>query len=144
MNVTPTADQAQPWPGYLLRAALAANAAFSGLSGAVLVLGPARLDAFLGLDRVVLVAIGLALLGFAALLLAGAARRALTPVVGWMAVSADVTWIVGAIVVIGLGQVLTAEGNLGLALVTAVVAALAGVQWLGLRRHRTEIMKVAR
>jgi len=144
MNVTPPADRAQSWPGYPLRAALAANAAFSGLSGAVLALGSAHLDAFLGLDRVVLVASGLALLGFAAPLLAGAARRQLTPVVGWMAVSADVAWIVGAIVVIGLGHVLTAEGNQGLALVTAVVAALAGVQWLGLRRLRTEIVKVAR
>ncbi|MBA3586551.1 MAG: hypothetical protein H0W41_02820 [Chloroflexi bacterium] len=144
MNVTPTADRAQSRPGYLLQAALTANAAFSGLSGAALALGSAQLGVWLGLDRVVLVGLGLALLGFAALLFAGAARRQLTRIVGWMAIAADVAWIAGAMVVIALGHVLTDEGNVSLTLVTAVVGALAGAQWLGLRQLRNHIAEAAR
>lgn len=144
MKSTTTAGRTQPQPGLLLQVALVANAGFSGLCGALLASESAELDGWLGVDRRVLLALGFALLGYAALLLLGAARRSLMREVGRIAVFADVSWVIGATVAIELSHALTSQGSVALVLVTAAVAVLAAAQWLGLRRLGTRVAGVAR
>ena len=144
MKSTTTAGRTQPQPGLLLQVALVANAGFSGLCGALLATESAELDGWLGVDRRVLLALGFALLGYAALLLLGAARRSLMREVGRIAVFADVSWVIGATVAIELSHALTSQGSVALVLVTAAVAVLAAAQWLGLRRLGTRVAGVAR
>ena len=144
MKSTTTAGRTQPQPGLLLQVALVANAGFSGLCGALLATESAGLDGWLGVDRRVLLALGFALLGYAALLLLGAARRSLMREVGRIAVFADVSWVIGATVAIELSHALTSQGSVALVLVTAAVAVLAAAQWLGLRRLGNRVAGVAR
>ena len=144
MKSTTTAGRTQPQPGLLLQVALVANAGFSGLCGALLATESAELDGWLGVDRRVLLALGFALLGYAALLLLGAARRSLMREVGRIALFADVSGVIGATVAIELSHALTSQGSVALVLVTAAVAVLAAAQWLGLRRLGTRVAGVAR
>lgn len=54
-----------------------------------------------------------------------------------MAVVADLGWVVAAAALIAFTAVLTTQGEAALALVSVVIAALAALQWMGLRRLAT-------
>lgn len=132
----PVADSA-PDPhqrGGLLRAAMVENGLFSGLSGLAVAVGSPALDVWLGVNQWLLLGVGIGLLSYAALLLVASRRAGLLRPVGQLSVAGDLLWVAGAAGLISLGDVLTGRGNLTLALVTAVVLALAAMQWLGLRR----------
>lgn len=118
----------------MLRMALRENAAISGVSGLVLLLGAAWLDGWLGIDWWLLATVGVGLLVYA-VDLAWVARddRLLVPGAR-MAIAADVAWVLGAVALIAFTAVLTRRGEIALAVVSLVVAGLAAAQWVGLRR----------
>ena len=126
----------EPSPSSLLRRALAANAVFSGTTGLALVLAGEALAAWLGLpDGRIALLLGLALLAFAAgLAVLARSDRPGRPLV--LAVTAsDMAWVAAsAVLLVGFPDLLTPAGNLVVAAVAVVVAALGAAQAVGLRR----------
>jgi len=121
-----------------LQTALGLNAAFSGLCGLTLMIAPRASAQLIGLPWPWLLgALGIGLMGFA-LLAAYAAgnpltRRSIITVI----VVADVFWVVASPVAMLAGaSALTAVGQGLIALVALIVAALATIQWIGLREAR--------
>jgi hypothetical protein len=117
----------------LLRRALAANALFSALSGAVILAASDRLAELLGI-RISLLPLGAMLIVYAAGLLWNARRENVSAVEAWIAVLLDVVWVAGSAVVIFAG-VLSATGNWIVAIVADVVLLFAVLQVVGLRKH---------
>lgn len=134
MSYTDPPDSLGRDPQPLLARALLGNAAFSGVSGGLLALNAPLSADFLGVHPVTVLVVGVALVGFAVMLATGALHTPLLRPVGRAAVTADVVWIVVAVPIVALGDVLTAAGSVSLAGVTAIVAVLALAQWRGLRR----------
>ena len=120
--------------GRLLRTALLANALYSGLSGAMLVAASPFIGPWVGLDGRALLAVGVGLVGYAAVLAIARGLTRLLRIVGRLAVGADLAWVAGAAALILIGDVLTSQGNLALALLTGGVGVLAAIQVLGLRQ----------
>lgn len=115
-----------------LRAALAANAAFSGAAGALLLAGGAPFAATLGaLPTWLLAATGVGLLGFAA----GVGLVALRLRVGWVAVISllDLGWVAGTVPLTLIPGLLTPAGAAAVLAVAALVGVFAAVQLSGLR-----------
>ncbi len=122
-----------------LRRALAANAAFSAVSGLTLLIFNANLAALI-IDassiwpwfepRVLLMVVGAGLMLFA-VLLAVLARQAIPPSV-WVrqVIVADIGWAVAsAVLVLAAPGALTGAGIAAVVAVAVVVAGLAGLQW---------------
>ncbi len=85
----------------LLFRTLAANAAFSGLSGLLLALAPSSIAAWLGLPGNVLLApLGLMLIGFAALLFFYVRRQAIRRVEALVISALDLGWVLGSIALV--------------------------------------------
>ncbi len=118
----------------LLSKAMTKNAIFSRLAGLVLIVGASGLDGWLGVDAWLLAAIGLGLVVYAADLMWWSRSSQWLVTGGRMAVVADIGWVVAATALIAFTAVLTSQGEAALALVSVVIAALAGAQWLGLRK----------
>ena len=118
----------------LLSKAMTENAIFSGLAGFVLIVGASGLDGWLGVDAWLLAAIGLGLVVYAADLMWWSRSPRWLVTGGRMAVVADLGWVVAAAALIAFTAVLTTQGEAALALVSVVIAALATVQWMGLRK----------
>ncbi len=118
----------------LLKRALTANAIFSALSGAILLLASERLAQLLG-TSVSLVPLGAMLLIYAAGLLWNARRENVSRMEAWIAVALDVAWVAGSAIVIFAG-VLSATGNWIVAIVADVVLLFAVLQLIGLRKSR--------
>jgi hypothetical protein len=127
----------------LLRRTLWGNAVFSVISGAVLAIfaGPfARVAAHApgevgGLDLVlVFELLGLGVIVFGAIC-AWAASRPAVPV-AWARVilAADLAWVAGSVLVLALPATWTTAGIAGIVLVALIVADLAILEYLGLRR----------
>ncbi len=129
-----TLNTRQPDHGHLLRTALLVNALYSGLIGAALVAASPFIGPWAGLDGWVLLAVGVGLVGYAAVLAIARQQAQLLPIVGRLAVGADLVWVAGAAALILIGDVLTGQGSLALALLTVGVGTLAVVQALGLRQ----------
>jgi hypothetical protein len=129
-----TLNTRQPDHGRLLRTALLVNALYSGLSGATLAVASPFIGPWVGLDGWVLLAVGVGLVGYAAVLAIARGQARLLPIVGRLAVGADLVWVAGAAALILIGDVLTGQGDLALALLTGGVGVLAAVQVLGLRQ----------
>ena len=121
----------------LLSKAMKKNAIFSGLAGLVLIVGAPGLDGWLGVDARLLAAIGLGLVVYAADLMWWSRSPRWLVTGGRMAVVADLGWVVAAAALIAFTAVLTTQGEAALALVSVVIAALAALQWMGLRRLAT-------
>jgi hypothetical protein len=129
----------------LLRRTLWGNAIFSVLSGAVLAIfaGPfaaiaAHEPTTLGLElAIIFELLGLGVIGFG-LLCAGIASRATLPA-GWARVifAADLAWVLGSILVLALPASWTTVGVAGIVVVALIVADLAILEYLGLRRLGT-------
>jgi hypothetical protein len=124
-------------PARLLRLALRANAAFSTTCALLFVIDGAALAPLIGVPYALLVALGLALLGFAALLTASSLRddRARLLAEASLYCAADLAWVVGSLPILALGW-LSPTGAIGLAGVSAVVLALAIAQAIGIGRAR--------
>ncbi len=129
-----TVRGARPSVRPMLATVMLENAAFSAVSGAVLVAGATGLDSWLGVHAGVLVAVGAGLMVYAVQLFVWyrsprGLRRG-----GRMAVAADVAWVLGAVALIAFTDTLTAAGELALAAVSVVVAGFAAAQSAGLSR----------
>jgi hypothetical protein len=130
-----TLNTRQPDHGRLLRTALLGNAIYSGLSGATMVAASPFIGPLVGLDGWVLLVLGVGLVGYAAVLAIARGQARFLPIVGRLAVGADLVWVAGAAALILIGDVLTGQGNLALALLTGGVGVLASVQVLGVRQQ---------
>ena len=122
--------------GRLLKNALLANAGFSGLSGAVLLLGAGPVAGVLGLEQVWLLRIlGVILLAFAAQLVELARRPTPHRGLTWYVIANDCAWVAGsAMLLLGWPELLSVTGRWLVAAVAIVVLLFADLQWLGLRR----------
>lgn len=117
----------------LLRRSLSANAIFSAICGVVLVTASTPLAGPLEIPAGVLATIGAALIPFAAYVALVARRPEATAV--RVVVGADLTWVIAAsALIVGLGSALATTAMVALALVSLVVADLAVLQYVGLRR----------
>ncbi len=118
----------------LLRYSLRGNAAFSTLCGASALVFAAPLAETLGVPAPIqLAGLGAQLLMFAALLGWLASRPEIRVGFALAVVVADVLWVIGTVPVIASGA-LTSAGNWTAILIANVVALLALLQYLGVRR----------
>ena len=131
--------QAASQPASLLKRALRGNAAFSVVSGAVLVVEAPFLAPVMGIPApLALTVTGIVLLPFGLLLWWLAGREELARTVGWIAIELDVLWVAGSIALLLSGWLpLTTAGNWIIALVADAVAMFAVLQYLGVRRLAT-------
>ena len=129
----------------LLRRTLWGNAAFSVISGAALAVfaGPfarAATDApvsVLGLDLAILFELlGVGVVAFGALCAWIASRPELPQ--GWarLILAADIAWVAGSAAVLALPASWTTAGIAGIVVLAAIVADLAILEYLGLRKMR--------
>ncbi|GAB4151839.1 MAG: hypothetical protein Tsb009_27380 [Planctomycetaceae bacterium] len=118
----------------LLRVSLFSNAVFSSVSGVCFIAASGPLAALIGLEfPMILVAIGVSLVAFAAGLVLNAKRPTVNQREAWIAVVLDLAWVVGSVVVIFTG-VLSTTGNWAVAIVADVVLVFAILQFRGLRK----------
>jgi hypothetical protein len=127
----------------LLRRTLWGNAVFSVVSGALLAIfaGPfasvaadAPVDV-LGLDlAVILDLLGLGVIAFGALCAWIASRETLPQAWAKVIFAADLAWVAGSVLVLALPAAWTTAGIVGIVVVALVVADLAVLEYLGLRR----------
>lgn len=129
----------------LLRRTLWGNAVFSVISGAVLVACAAPFAAWAthepmsvaGLDlAVVFELLGLGVVAFGVICGWAASRQTLPR--GWSQaiLAADIAWVVASALVLALPASWTVAGIAGIAVVALIVADLAILEYLGLRRLR--------
>jgi hypothetical protein len=132
--------------GRLLRRTLWGNAIFSIASGAVLAIfaGPFAAIAahepmtVMGLDlAIVFELLGLGVIAFGALCAWIASRQSMPE--GWVRVifAADLAWVAGSVLVLVLPASWTTAGIAGIVVVALIVADLAVLEYLGLRRLGT-------
>ena len=127
----------------LLRRTLWGNAVFSVISGAALVAFAtpfARLATeapltVMGLDlALVFELLGLGVVAFGAICAWAASRETLPRSWAQVIFAADIAWVVGSALVLMLPAAWTTAGIAGIAVVALIVADLAVLEYLGLRR----------
>lgn len=121
--------------GRLLAAVMSLNAVFSGLCGLGLTVASPWLARWLGVASGLVAAVGVALIGFAAVLVWLLATPSRLRAGARLVAAADLMWILGAGIVIGvLPGALPASGDVVLAGVTVVVGGLAAGQLVGMAK----------
>lgn len=135
MTATQMTTAAAPATG-LLRTTLLVNAATSGAAGLTSALAPAWVAGLIGAGPVWFwIALGIGLVGYAALLVWTARMAVPDPRMVWFAIVSDEVWVVAsAAVLIGLPDLLTPLGEWIVAVMAVGVLDFAILQWLGLRR----------
>jgi hypothetical protein len=124
-------------PSPILRTALIADAAASGVSAVLMLAGAGMLEGFTGLPAVMLHGAGLILVPFVAFVGYLAARAQLTAAAVWGVIVCNALWVAGSMLLLLSGWV--APTALGYAFVIAqavAVAIFAELQYVGLRRPR--------
>lgn len=121
---------------YLLRRALQWNAAFSIISGTIMLTMFSPLGQFMGVELPALyIVIGASLIVFSAGLMLNARREDISLTEAKISTLMDVVWVIGSIIVVFLpGTGLTLEGKWAIAIVADIVALFALLQYIGLRR----------
>jgi len=122
-------------PSPLLRWALLADAAASGVMGLSMLLGAGPLGALLHLPAGLLSGVGLALLPYAALVAWLGSRASLTRAAVWTVIGINAIWVVDSLLLLASGWV--QPNGLGQAFIVIqalAVALFAELQFLGLRR----------
>ncbi len=122
-------------PSPLLRWALLADAAASGVMGLSMLLGAGPLGALLHLPAGLLSGAGLALLPYAALVAWLGSRASLTRAAVWTVIGINAIWVVDSLLLLANGWV--QPNGLGQAFIVIqalAVALFAELQFLGLRR----------
>lgn len=121
----------------LLRRALYANAAFTAVCSLVALAGAGAVSDLFDVPTWIVILVGAILLGWAALVALFARREETRRAEAWLVVAGDEAWIIGVIVLLAaFPDVISETGRLWLAILTLVVAVLASLQLLGLRRLR--------
>ena len=127
----------------LLRRTLWGNAIFSVASGTALAIfaGPfARVAAHapvavMGLDlAIVFELLGVGVIAFGALCAWAASRKTLPQGLARLIFAADLAWVAGSVLVLALPASWTTAGIAGIVVVALIVADLAILEYLGLRR----------
>jgi len=121
----------------LLRLALLADAAASGIMGVLLAAAADPLAAWFGLPLALLREVGLLLIPYAGLLIYLASRQTTPRLPAQLIIAGNVLWVIGSVAL--LISSLVAPTTLGTAFVIAqalIVAILAELQQLGLKRQR--------
>jgi len=127
----------------LLRRTLWGNAVFSVISGAVLVafatpfalLATEAPVSVMGLDlALVFELLGLGVVAFGAICAWAASRETLPRSWAQVIFAADIAWVVGSALLLMLPAAWTTAGIAGIAVVALIVADLAVLEYLGLRR----------
>jgi hypothetical protein len=127
----------------IARTALICNASFSILCGAALALdgGPIGRALVAGAPPITgpaLLALGLGLIAFGAVLIAIALRRGLNARTVLLITASDVAWVLGSLAVLGLATAaFTAAGVAAVALTALAVGVFATGQGLGAARMET-------
>lgn len=116
-----------------LRNILFANAVFSLMSAAVLIAAAGPLSDFLGAPPLVLVVGGVALLVWAAFAFVNTRREIPSRRNTRLVIAGDLTWVVGAVVIILLPDTLTTSGKWALVTVSVFVLDFAVFQWRAVR-----------
>ena len=140
MTTEPAPLVSQPDAETLLRRTLRANGVFSGASGLLFVVGSSPLTAFIGLPSPwILVAIGLSLLGYAALLFRAASRSPIDRRHAILFTAMDTLWVAGIAILLITGWVpFTPAGKWAVAIVADIVAVFAVLQFIGVRRSASQ------
>jgi len=128
----------------LLQTSLKTNAAFSAISGTALLLGAIPVASLMGLPSWIVASVGASLLAFAMIVKALAGnplpRGDRTGV--RMVIAADMAWVaIAAIVIIWFPGVMTQVGVISLAAVSIIVADLATLQAIGLRKSTPDVAR---
>jgi hypothetical protein len=122
---------------------LIADGVVSGLCGLGLLIAPGEVATLIGLrSSAIVAAVGLSLLGYAAVLIAGARGSAARRTAAW-AVALNVAWLAGTAAVI-LAGALNRQGNWALILVGDAVLVFALLEGVALRRTATLTPAVGR
>jgi hypothetical protein len=126
----------------LLGHALKGNSAFSLLSAVAAIAAASPLTHFLGLSWPgALTALGVLLVGHAAILWWGSSQAVVPRWLAWYAIGGDVGWIVATIAILVVDPwSFTTGGKWLLAIVGDVVAVFAILQYIGLRRLNHELV----
>ncbi len=134
-NTTATLVTTFTTPSTLLRKALQADAALSGITGLVLLLAASPLAGPLGLPTALLRGSGVILIPFAALAAFLGTRTRLQRQLVFAVVACNVLWALESILLLFTGRLEpTLPGELFVALQAAAVAVLAELEFVGLRR----------
>jgi hypothetical protein len=121
----------------LLRLALRANAAFSGICGITALLAAGALAASLGIaDERLLPVQGVSLVGFSGLLAWLSARPSIRPGLALAIVVMDVLWVATTAVPLLLSGWLTPVGTEVMLVIATIVLGFAAIQYAGLRQMR--------
>lgn len=130
-------------PDRLLRRTLWSNAIFSAASGAVMAILASPLAGLVvhesvaaaGLDFVVMLELlGLGLIAFGAGCAWITSRQTLPAAWARAIFAADLAWVAGSLLVLGLPAVWTTVGIVGVSVQALIVADIAVLEYLGLRR----------
>jgi hypothetical protein len=124
-----------------LQRALLGNAAFSGISGLVMVLAASATSQLLGLGNpLILVIVGAILLLYMPILVWLSNQSPVPAHFAWEVIALDVVWVLGSLVLIFTDLApLTSSGKWAIALIADIVFVFAVLQYLGLRRQQSEV-----
>jgi dipeptide/tripeptide permease len=117
---------------------LYANAAFSGLTGVLLLFATQIVGAWLGVSQTLpLVVLGIGLLVYGAVIVVTARATELRSAAIWSFVALDVGWVVGSLALLAIeGVVVEPSGRWLVVSVATVVALFAGLQTYALGATR--------
>ncbi|MGV3756045.1 MAG: SRPBCC family protein [Verrucomicrobiota bacterium] len=121
---------------HALRMALLSNALFSGISGVLLVLNPALVAAWLGVNTLTLLPIiGLGLVIFSVDLLHQATRQRLATWRALIACLGDFAWVASSLIMLAvIGDEFSLQGQLLIAVVAAIVLSFGLWQFSGIQK----------
>jgi len=121
--------------GGLLRFALTLDGVATGANGIVYLAGAPLLDGWLGLPAGMLAAVGAALIVYAGLVLRLATRPAMPRAAVVAVIAANAVWVVDSLLALALDWFSpTVAGQVLIAVQAVLVAGLATLQYVGLRR----------
>ena len=121
--------------GGLLRFALTLDGVATGANGVLYLAGAPLLDGWLGLPTGMLMAVGAALIVYAALVLRLATRPAMLRPAVVAVIAANALWTVDSLIALALDWFTpTTAGQILIAAQAVLVAGLATLQYVGLRR----------
>ncbi len=120
----------------VLRRALQANFAFSGLSAVILLIWADEISDLFGLEmQWPFIGIGISLLFFAGMLCLIFSRPAINPTLAAVVILLDLLWIAGSLVLLlAAPNAISGTGRQLVVIVASIVALFALLQFYGLRR----------
>jgi hypothetical protein len=124
-----------------LQRSILGNAAFSGISGLLMILVAGPISQFAGLSNpLLLTIIGIVLLLYMPFLLWLSNQSPVPNWMAWMVIELDVLWVVGSLILIFTDLVLlTTAGKWAVAITADIVTVFAILQYVGLRRQQHDI-----